>query len=357
VDQFCCPEVDQICWPLTLGGLVGITAGCAFVDTWAAVVIGMVCGILVYWGVGFIEKKLKLDDVVGAVSVHGLCGVWGTIAVGLFDMQDGLFYSWTLKLVGVQIIGVLTCFVWTVVSTYLLIKIISMFAGGLRVSREAEIMGLNYSEHGAGSGLLDTMRAIQRVIETGDVSNKIERDDIDDASELIISVNNLFQELRQTAEIADQIANGNLDIKIIPKSKQDILGNALKKMIENLKKMIGKFIHASQEIEKTVKTLNTSAVDLDHVNHELLSSVEHGLRVAQESIESAQIMKKQADNGHIVKQEAVMHMENVRTILDNLMCCVSESSMPIRSWRYFQAREKMLSLLATSDQEAFTHGN
>ena len=128
-------------------------------------------------------------------------------------------------------------------------------------------------------------------------------------------------------------------------------------MIENLKKMIGKFIHASQEIEKTVKTLNTSAVDLDHVNHELLSSVEHGLRVAQESIESAQIMKKQADNGHIVKQEAVMHMENVRTILDNLMCCVSESSMPIRRWRYFQAREKMLSLLATSDQEAFTHGN
>ncbi len=131
-----------------LAGLVGITAPCATVSPAGAIIIGLVAGVLVVLSIEFIDKVLKVDDPVGAVSVHGVCGAWGTLAAGLFNLDGGLFYGGGFTQLGVQIVGVLAFFVWAFgagLLTFLAIKAIF----GVRVSAEEERKGLDISEHGS----------------------------------------------------------------------------------------------------------------------------------------------------------------------------------------------------------------
>jgi len=140
-----------------LAGLVAITAGCAAVSPLSALLIGLVAGILVVLAVEFIDFKLKIDDPVGAISVHGVCGAFGTLAVGLFaeaqfagEGVNGLFYGGGLKLLGVQALGVFSVFIWVIITSGLLFFIIKKTIG-LRVSREEELKGLDIEEHGMES--------------------------------------------------------------------------------------------------------------------------------------------------------------------------------------------------------------
>lgn len=130
-----------------LAGLVGITAPCAFVAPWAAVVIGAVSGILVYYSVLFIDRVLKLDDAVGAVSVHLTCGVWGTLAVGLFHETNGLLLGGGGQQLLTQVIGVVAVGVWTVVTSLIVWGILKAIMG-IRVSPEEEVRGLDLEDHG-----------------------------------------------------------------------------------------------------------------------------------------------------------------------------------------------------------------
>ncbi|MGM0846822.1 MAG: ammonium transporter [Bacillota bacterium] len=131
-----------------LGGLVGITAGCANVSIGGSIVIGLVAGILLVEGVRFIEVKLKVDDPVGAIAVHGLCGIWGTLAIGFFDVTNGLFYGGNLSLLGTQVLGVLAVILWVSISSGAVIYLVNK-ADSIRVSSEDELAGLDFSEHGA----------------------------------------------------------------------------------------------------------------------------------------------------------------------------------------------------------------
>ena len=130
-----------------LAGLVAITAGCANVSPVGALLIGLAAGIIVVYSVLFIDRVLKVDDPVGAVSVHGVCGAFGTLAVGLFAVEGGLFYGGGLKLLGIQAIGVGAAFVWAFGLGLVLFKVISATTG-LRVSEQEEIQGLDINEHG-----------------------------------------------------------------------------------------------------------------------------------------------------------------------------------------------------------------
>ncbi|MCL2029683.1 MAG: ammonium transporter [Deltaproteobacteria bacterium] len=152
-----------------LAGLVGITAGTSNVDALGALIIGAVAGILVVLAVEFIDMKLHIDDPVGAVAVHGVNGVWGTLAVGLFakpivagadvvSEAAGLFYGGGMGLLGVQALGVLAIAVWTTVAmgiTFFLIKKLH----GLRAPMEDEILGLDSTEHGLASSYADFLPA------------------------------------------------------------------------------------------------------------------------------------------------------------------------------------------------------
>lgn len=130
-----------------LAGLVSITAPCDGVSPAGALVIGLIGGALVVLSVLFIDRVLKVDDPCGAVSVHGVCGAWGTLSAGLFNMESGLFYGGGLGQLGIQAVGVGAAFVWAFGLGLLLFWTISKTIG-LRVSPEEEMKGLDIGEHG-----------------------------------------------------------------------------------------------------------------------------------------------------------------------------------------------------------------
>lgn len=138
-----------------LAGLVAITAPCAFVEPWQAIIIGVVAGIIVVSGVVVLDK-LMIDDPVGAIAVHGLNGIWGTLAIGLFGQKalglanDGLFYGGGFKQLGIQSLGVSVVAVFILLTMGILFKLIDITVG-LRVSREEELRGLDIGEHGMES--------------------------------------------------------------------------------------------------------------------------------------------------------------------------------------------------------------
>jgi Amt family ammonium transporter len=125
-----------------LAGLVGITAGCANVSPTSSVIIGAIAGVLVVISVVVIDR-MHIDDPVGAISVHGVCGAWGTLAAGLFNMEGV-----TAKIIGVQLTGIGAAFAWAFGVSFVLFKIIDI-AIGMRVSEEDEMIGLDISEHSA----------------------------------------------------------------------------------------------------------------------------------------------------------------------------------------------------------------
>jgi Amt family ammonium transporter len=139
----------------SLAGLVGITGPCAVVGTGSSIFIGLVAGILVIFGIEWLNK-IRVDDPVGAIPVHGLCGVWGTLAVGLFGQQalgapaDGLFFGGGFGQLGIQSLGVVSCLAFTVVAMFVVFKAIQAVIG-LRVSHETELRGLDLDEHGMES--------------------------------------------------------------------------------------------------------------------------------------------------------------------------------------------------------------
>jgi Amt family ammonium transporter len=138
-----------------LGGLVSVTASCAFVSLGSAIWIGIVGGVLVVLAVYYIDQVLHIDDPVGAIAVHGVCGSWGTLALGLFAQDifspgttgNGLFFGGGVKLLGVQALGVISVFAWSMAAGFLLFYVIKNLVG-LRVSREEELRGLDIDEHG-----------------------------------------------------------------------------------------------------------------------------------------------------------------------------------------------------------------
>ncbi len=136
-----------------LAGLVSITAGCGNMTESGSILAGLIGGILVVLSIGFIEKTLKIDDAVGAISVHGVAGAWGTLVIGLWgvdgDTGIGIFNGGGGAQLGAQAIGVVAYAVWAIVLSFVFLYIIKVLFGGLRVTEEEEIQGLDISEHGS----------------------------------------------------------------------------------------------------------------------------------------------------------------------------------------------------------------
>ncbi len=177
------PDVSM-CLNASLAGLVAITAPCDVADAFGSIIIGAVAGVLVVFGVWFLDYVLEVDDPVGAVAVHFMNGVWGTLAVGLFattsapgnDTFVGLFYGGGFGLLGKQIVGVLSVCAWTAVTITIAFFIIKATAG-LRVTAEEEIVGLDSCEHGlpsayAGFSIMDISNTMtMEVNENTDLGN------------------------------------------------------------------------------------------------------------------------------------------------------------------------------------------
>ena len=130
-----------------LAGLVGITAGCDLVSPAGAIAIGAICGVVLPFSIEFIDKKLHIDDPVGASSVHGVCGIMGTLLTGLFSVSSGALYGHGFGFFGAQCMGILCIDAWAAVTGIILFWTIK-HTHGLRVDKRVEEEGLDIYEHG-----------------------------------------------------------------------------------------------------------------------------------------------------------------------------------------------------------------
>lgn len=185
------PDVSM-CLNASLAGLVGITASCDVTDALGAIIIGAVSGVLVVFGVWLLDHKLHIDDPVGAVAVHMLNGIWGTVATGLFATKsapafargygdgvnyganqicgEGLFYGGGFKLLAIQTLGMFAIIAWTVVTITIAFLVIKKIVG-LRVTQEEEILGLDATEHGLTSAYADFMPVASTIQSSYSVSD------------------------------------------------------------------------------------------------------------------------------------------------------------------------------------------
>ena len=210
----------------SLAGLVAITAGCDMVSVTGAFFIGLIAGIAIVLSVEFFDNKAKIDDPVGAISVHGVCGALGTILTGFFALDGGVFYGGGFHFLGVQILGVVSVIAWVLVSMNIIFRVIDKVIG-LRVPADVEIDGLDYHEHGlvsAYSGFSIT-----------DVATGMEVNDNTDLGESEYA--RASQKQRETAvsvtrtESIGGTATGMYKVSIIAKhSRYDKLKNALNEL-------------------------------------------------------------------------------------------------------------------------------
>ena len=208
----------------SLAGLVAITAPCADVDAIGSVIIGAVAGLLVVFGVWFLDYVLKIDDPVGAVAVHGFNGIWGTIAVGLFatgkgqDGITGLFYGGGFEQLGIQLLGLVSIGAWTAVTATILFLAIKHTIG-LRASREEEMVGLDVTEHGLINSYADFMPAI--------VSNaSLDAPITEVTGDVPLSESVPVQVLQGGTNVASDVKLSKIDI-VLKQSKLEDLKNAM----------------------------------------------------------------------------------------------------------------------------------
>lgn len=154
----------------TLAGLVGVTAGCANVDPVGALVIGAICGVLVTLGAEIVEKKFKIDDAVSSFAVHGIGGMVGTVLVGVFATDGGLFYGGGFEQLQIQIIGTLSVAAWSITITAIMVSVLK-YTVGIRVPLAHEIAGLDNSEHNINfdNSIVEKIEVNEKNIETQEI--------------------------------------------------------------------------------------------------------------------------------------------------------------------------------------------
>lgn len=255
-----------------LAGLVAVTAGCDAVSPLGALIIGSIAAFVMVFSVEFYDKKVKIDDPVGAISVHGMCGALGTILVGIFALDGGLLYGGGFTLLGTQLIGVISVIAWVAVTMTIVFKVIQKTIG-LRVSESEEIIGLDIEEHGILNSYADFMPMISTVqAESNDVismenNNKLEVTNVSDyksedkITKIVVLINqSKFEALKRalnyigitgmtvTQVLGCGVQKGNteyyrgveMDINLLPKVKVEIVVSKIpvRKVIETVKSVM-----------------------------------------------------------------------------------------------------------------------
>jgi Amt family ammonium transporter len=249
------PHVDKVMFG-ALAGLVGITAGCDVVSTGGAVAIGILSGIAMYIG-EYVLLKFKIDDPVSAIPVHGFAGAVGTISLAIFAPEDSLSAGSMWFQIYVQVVGVGTGFLWAF-GLGLFIFTIFKGMGILRVSHRDEYVGLNVSEHDAKLEFHETLKTINQIVVSGDLTKRITIEPNSETAPLARAFNTLLNDMESSAKILSQISEGNLALEVSSRGQKDILRNSLKSMVESMKSTITEIQDNSKTIDKNLKSIESS---------------------------------------------------------------------------------------------------
>ncbi len=268
-----------------IGGLVGVTAGCAVLEPAGAIAIGATSGLIACLAEWVMVHKLRIDDPVGVVPTHLVCGFWGTVMLAFFAPEQALPLQNSWEQFQVQFLGASVVFLWAFTMGCILFKLLKQ-AKFLRVPPEAEKVGLNIHEHGVNLGMSDIKTALNEVLPVSDggMGNLTARlpvepgtDEGDVANEfnvLIQSYHNMvvnFQRgLAQTLEIAYRLSSMSNEIQSGAKQQLDgttEVNTAIKKMMETIEQMSDMSHHAKQQAEQAHNTSDNSALTASHSHH------------------------------------------------------------------------------------------
>jgi len=286
-----------------IGGLVSVTAACNVISTPSAAIIGGIAGILCFFGIRLLEK-LKIDDAVGAVPAHAFCGAWGTLAVAIFGVPE----LWNtghgrLEQLGVQAIGVFTCFLWTFISAYLFFKTLNKFVP-LRVTADEEKMGLNVSEHGATTELIDLITEMDSQERGGSFQKRVHVEPHTEVGQIAAEYNRVLNRVEEEFLRREKATDEARSAQAQAVKADQVKSNFLANMSHELRTPLGIIMGYVDLIEEDLKEGNavdsadfqTIAQSSQHLLHLIngvldISKVESGkMDIYPESIDLANLI-------------------------------------------------------------------
>lgn len=278
-----------------LAGLVSITAGCIWVSPFSALIIGAIGGAIVMAAEVIILRAFKLDDPVGAVAVHGVGGVWGTLAVALF--YSGMSGSERMDQLMVQLTGVVSVFSWAfftgLVSFWIIRRILH-----LRVSSEDEETGLNVAEHGAKTIWLDTMRTIQDIVQTGDLTKSTDIEIGTEAGETAAAFNTMLHRFRNSVKLMSESAlrvNQSSDLMTRSVSRSEQTTARQQGLMQQATGLMGDILRISQETQQRTATTAETASRAQSQTHAGAQQVERLASAVQTLSQQLQQASAKAD--------------------------------------------------------------
>ncbi len=250
-----------------IGGLVSITACCNVISSSSAAIIGTIAGVLCFSGIRLLEK-CKIDDAVGAVPAHAFCGVWGTLAVALFGQADlwGNGHS-RFEQLGVQTLGILVCFVWAFGTSYLFFKIINRFIP-LRVTKAEEQAGLNVSEHGATTELIDLITEMDAQERAGTFNKRVYIEPHTEVGQIAAEYNRVLNRVEEEFMRRESATQQARDAQAEAIRANEVKSNFLANMSHELRTPLGIIMGYIELIQEDLKTeVAVEAEDLDTIAH------------------------------------------------------------------------------------------
>jgi Amt family ammonium transporter len=261
-----------------LAGLVGITAGCNVMGINSSVLVGFISGLLVFGTQYVMERKLKLDDAVGAIPVHGVGGVWGTIAVALFAPVDLLQTGSRLEQLGVQLLGVGSAFIWSFGLGFLVFWALKKTMG-IRVKSEDELSGLNYAEHGAKIALMDSVAAMHQISATHDLTHQLPESESDDHVELHRAFNEMLYSLR------DLVGMSKVQTNAVQRSAGQVAASS-----QTIEQELGVHHRNVEQMNYSLQSIQNSLVEQVVRDEQFFATIGNSLEIFQKNASRIQEM-------------------------------------------------------------------
>ena len=303
-----------------VGGLVGITAGCAVVEPAGAIVIGLTTGVIVFFSEEFVLHVLKIDDPVNVISAHGVAGAWGTLLLAFAAPESALPTGDAWSQFSVQATGVIVVFFWGFICGLILFGTVK-FMGLLRVPAEAENVGLNVHEHGASSGLIQTMQVMDNVVksyqgneEEGDLTQRIEVEIGSESGDIAHLFNQLMESFHDTiVEIKKSVSE--IDNATI------LLSNSSHEMQEDAVEQKNSTNVITVSIEEMVSTIQETAVNTSNTANSAQDAVEHveaGRKVVNDTITAIGSLANKIHQADDIINGLKGDSESIGSILDTI---------------------------------------
>ncbi|MFD2672573.1 ammonium transporter [Marinicrinis sediminis] len=282
-----------------LAGLVSITAGCHVVSPMQAIWIGMIGGMCMVIALRWMDIKLKLDDAVGAVAVHGVCGAWGTTAIALFAPVSQLSTENRMEQLIVQLTGVGTAFVWAFTMGLLVFWLLKKTIG-IRVTAEQEQAGLNVSEHGASIALVDTIVAMREIASAkGDLSRTIPVHSGEDTAplneafnQMIDALNDLVHAAQRQAARVNQTSTGMLEQIDFILNRMDENAESLRETNVGIQELRAGIELSVTEEEEWMAAITSSVDKFTTFHHRMQDVREKGAAVREQLMNTSEVQSE-----------------------------------------------------------------